>query len=129
MTHSHSRSWLHKNRRHGTRLTAFFLALVLVVAGSTNIGVTRSGRRPRGMPRAPCTARPSTSSRSRRIALGLRVGCARDSGQFRQLANNDEPRRGDPGLQILCSALSNFTSSCCRRSRSSIATRPKEGSP
>ncbi|MFI6272388.1 GDSL-type esterase/lipase family protein [Micromonospora zamorensis] len=54
MSHSHSRSWVHKNRRHGTRLTAFFLALVLVVAGSTNIGVTQAAA-------APASARAADS--------------------------------------------------------------------
>ncbi|MEU1680408.1 GDSL-type esterase/lipase family protein [Micromonospora zamorensis] len=89
MSHSHSRSWLHKNRRHGTRLTAFFLALVLVVAGSTNIGVTQAAAAPGD---AACSVHGSSFDVKpvEADSMGLRVGCARDSGQFRQLANNDD---------------------------------------
>ncbi|MEU8210756.1 GDSL-type esterase/lipase family protein [Micromonospora sp. NPDC049044] len=62
---------------------------MLVVAGSTNIGVTQAAAAPAD---AACSVHGSSFD-VRPVeaeSVGLRVGCARDSGQFRQLANDDE---------------------------------------
>ncbi|MGV9212098.1 GDSL-type esterase/lipase family protein [Micromonospora sp. RB23] len=62
---------------------------MLVVAGSTNIGVTQAAAAPAD---AVCSVHGSSFD-VRPVeaeSVGLRVGCARDSGQFRQLAFDDE---------------------------------------
>ncbi|MEU7844290.1 GDSL-type esterase/lipase family protein [Micromonospora sp. NPDC049114] len=62
---------------------------MLVVAGSTNIGVTQAAAAPAD---AACSVHGSSFDVKpvEADSVGLRVGCARDSGQFRQLANNDD---------------------------------------